>query len=111
MNNFVLPYVPSLQFSPGSSDVGDVSWLTPTAQFTAATFPSGCPGHSWQIVSAGRTSLSHKGVIYAAKALAGSVADLMENADLVKKAHEEFRATAAEGYDCPISKDLIPTVG
>ena len=111
MNNFVLPYVPGLQFSPGSSDVGDVSWLTPTAQFTSATFPSGCPGHSWQIVSAGRTSLSHKGVIYAAKVLAGSVADLMENRELLNKAREEFRITAAEGYDCPISKDLIPTVG
>ena len=85
--------------------------LTPTAQFTTATFPSGCPGHSWQIVSAGRTSLSHKGVIYAAKVLAGSVADLMENQDLVKQARDEFRITAAEGYDCPISKDLIPTVG
>ena len=111
MNNFVLPYVPSLTFSPGSSDVGDVSWLTPTAQFTAATFPSGCPAHSWQMVSAGRTSLSHKGVIFAAKVLAGSVADLMENKELLAKAREEFRVSAAEGYDCPISKDLIPTVG
>ena len=111
MNNFVLPYVPSLRFSPGSSDVGDVSWLTPTAQFTAATYPSGCPGHSWQIVSAGRTSLSHKGVLFAAKVLAGSVADLMENAEILNQVRAEFRSTTAEGYDCPISKDLIPTVG
>ena len=111
MNNFVMPYVPSLRFSPGSSDVGDVSWLTPTAQFTATTYPSGCPGHSWQIVSAGRTSLSHKGVLYASKVLAGAVADLMENQELLNKAREEFYLTAAEGYDCPISKDLIPTVG
>ena len=50
-------------------------------------------------------------MIYAAKVLAGSVADLMENEALIKKAREEFRITAAEGYDCPISKDLIPTVG
>ena len=111
MNKFVMPYVPSCHFSPGSSDVGDVSWLTPTAQFTAATYPSGCPGHSWQMVSAGKTSLSHKGLIYAAKVLAGAVSDLMEDPAILAEARDEFKVVAAEGYDCPISKDLIPTVG
>ena len=35
-------------------------------------------------------------------------ADLMENASLLKEAREEFAIAAAEGYDCPISADLIP---
>ena len=111
VNNFVIPYYPSCHFNPGSSDVGDVSWLTPTAQFEAVTWPSGCPGHSWQTVSTGRTTLAHKGLLYAAKALAGAVADLMEDADLVARARAEFRETTAEGYDCPISKDIVPTIG
>ena len=111
VNNFVIPYHPSCHFNPGSSDVGDVSWLTPTAQFEAVTWPSGCPGHSWQTVSTGRTTLAHKGLLYAAKALAGAVADLMEDADLVARARAEFRETTAEGYDCPISKDIVPTIG
>ena len=111
INNFVFPYYPSTHFNPGSSDVGDVSWLTPTAQFDAVTWPSGCPGHSWQTVSTGKTTLAHKGMLYAAKVLAGSVADLMEDAEILKKARAEFRETTAEGYDCPISKDIIPTVG
>ena len=111
VNNFVIPYYPSCHFNPGSSDVGDVSWLTPTAQFEAVTWPSGCPGHSWQTVSTGRTTLAHKGLLYAAKALAGAVADLMEDADLVAQARAEFRETTAEGYDCPISKDIVPTIG
>ena len=111
VNNFVIPYHPSCHFNPGSSDVGDVSWLTPTAQFEAVTWPSGCPGHSWQTVSTGKTSFAHKGVLYAAKALAGAVADLMENPELVAQARAEFRETTAEGYDCPISKDIVPTIG
>ena len=111
VNNFVIPYYPSCHFNPGSSDVGDVSWLTPTAQFEAVTWPSGCPGHSWQTVSTGKTSFAHKGVLYAAKALAGAVADLMESPELVAQARAEFRETTAEGYDCPISKDIVPTIG
>ncbi|MBO4937510.1 MAG: amidohydrolase [Oscillospiraceae bacterium] len=111
VNDFVIPYVPSNHFNPGSSDVGDVSWLTPTAQFTAVTWPSGCPGHSWQIVSAGKTTFAYKGLIYAAKVLAGSVADLMTDHILLEKARAEFRAATEEGYDCPISKDLLPTIG
>lgn len=109
MNQFVIPYVPSNSFSPGSTDVGDVSWLTPTAQFNTATWPSGSPGHSWQNVSAGKTSLAHKGLLLAAKVLAGAAADLMTDPGILKDAREEFRISAAEGYDCPIGKEVIPS--
>lgn len=102
INNFVLPYVPSNAFSPGSTDVGDVSWLTPTAQFQAVTWSSGAPGHSWQNVSQGKTSMAHKGLLYAAKVLSGAAADLMENPALLEKARAEFQEASAEGYDCPI---------
>ena len=108
LNNFVFPHTPCNPFSPGSTDVGDVSWLTPTAQFTAATWPSGSPGHSWQNVSCGKTSVAHKGMLYAAKALAGAGLDLMTQPQLLHDAKEEFSITAAEGYDCPIGPDLIP---
>jgi len=111
INDFVFPYIPSYKFSPGSTDVGDVSWLTPTAQFTAVTWPSGSPGHSWQNVSCGKTSLAHKGMLYAAKVLACAAADLMEQPELLARVREEFNLTAAEGYDCPIGPEVIPTVG
>ena len=108
LNNFVMPYVPSSIFSPGSTDVGDVSWLTPTAQFTAVTWPSGSPGHSWQNVSCGKTGIGHKGLLLAAKVLAGTAADLMTNPKHLQEARMEFHVTAAAGYDCPIGKDLEP---
>ena len=108
INDFIMPYVPSCAYSPGSTDVGDVSWLTPTAQFTTATWTSGSPGHSWQNVSIGRSSIAHKGMLQAAKVLAGTAADLMTNPQLLKEAREEFLTAAAEGYDCPIGPEVTP---
>ena len=106
LNNFVIDYVPSNSMSPGSTDVGDVSWLTPTAQFTAVTWVSGSPGHSWQNVAGGRHSIAHKGVLLAAKVLAGTAADLMEQPEILQQARAEFEEVTAAGYDCPIGKDV-----
>ena len=107
INDFVMPYVPSDYMSPGSTDVGDVSWLTPTAQFSAATWASNCPGHSWQMVSTGKTSFAHKAMLYAGMVLAGTAADLMTSPDILTDAREEFRETAASGYDCPLEPNLV----
>lgn len=109
LNDFILPYVPSTAYSPGSTDVGDVSWLTPTAQITTATWTSCSPGHSWQNVSIGKTSLAHKAMLQAAMVMAGSAADLMEDASLLAAARTEFQETAAEGYDCPIGPEVTFT--
>ena len=106
LNNFVVPYVPSSYRNPGSTDVGDVSWLTPTAQFTAVTWVSGSPGHSWQNVSIGKSSIAHKGLLLAAKVLAGTAADLMEQPDILAAAREEFSLATEECYDCPIGKEV-----
>lgn len=111
LNDFVIPYHPSFLYTPGSTDVGDVSWLTPTAQFTAATWVSGSPGHSWQNVAIGKHSIAHKGMLYAAKVMAGTVADMMDHPDILKKIREEFDICASEGYDCPIDNRVtIPTI-
>lgn len=106
MNDFIIPYVPSTMSTPGSTDVGDVSWLTPTAQFTTATWVSGTPGHSWQNVSLGKTGIAYKGMLQAAKILAGAAADLMDSPALLEKIRKEFNKNAAEGYDCPIGKEV-----
>ena len=47
--------------------MGDVSWLTPTAQIHVAAWPNGCPGHSWQNVSCDRTEIGHKAAVHAGK--------------------------------------------
>ena len=109
LNDFVVPYFSSRKHSFGSTDVGDVSWLTPTAQFRALTYPSNTPGHSWQNVSCGASSIGHKGVLYAGKVLAASAIDLYEKPEILKAAAMEFAEEAAEGYHCPIPPDAVPT--
>ncbi len=111
LNDFVYPFYSGDEFKPGSTDVGDVSWLTPTAQFNAVTFPAGSPGHSWQNVSCGRTSIGDKGLLYAAKVLAGTAADLYTKPDLLKAAKAEYaERTEEEQYLCPIEPDAVPYV-
>lgn len=75
---------------PGSSDVGDVSWNVPTAQITTACYALGTPEHSWQLVSQGRSSIAHKGLMLAAKTIAGAAVDLFEDKSLIDKAKVEF---------------------
>ena len=61
------------------------------------------------MVSTGKTGLAYKGLLYAAKVLAGATADLMEKPEILKQAREEFSENAAEGYDCPIGPEVVPS--
>lgn len=111
LNDFLLPYYSGEDFSPGSTDVGDVSWLTPTAQFTALCFPAGAPGHSWQNVSCGGSSIGDKGLLWAAQVLCGAAADLFSDPAILEAARADFRRrTAQRGYICPIPRDAVPYV-
>lgn len=110
MNDFLCPLYQGEAFNPGSTDVGDVSWLTPTAQIHVASWPNGCPGHSWQNVSCDGTSIGKKAAVCAAKVIAVSVVDLFQDPELLKKARTEFEKSTASGYVCPIPEDAVPTV-
>ena len=102
INNFIAPLYTGDAFSPGSTDVGDVSWQTPTAQVYTACFISGAPGHSWQNVSVGKTSIGHKGLLLAAKVIASSAIELMENPEIITAAKTEFENRTKSGYVSPI---------
>ena len=93
----------------GSTDVSDVSWNTPTAQFSTTCFPLATPGHSWAITSTGGMSIGHKGMIHAAKVLSIVCAELFEQPDLLAAAKAEFaEATAGRPYVCPIPANVEP---
>jgi len=93
----------------GSTDVGDVSYCTPTAQFGTLCSPVGTPGHSWQCTASHGTSIGYKGMIYAAKVLSLSILELMQKPDILKAARDEFaKATDGTGYICPLPDDLAP---
>ena len=110
MNDFLLPLYHGTANRPGSTDVGDVSWLTPTAQIRTACFAAGAPGHSWQNVSIGKSSIGHKGLIHAGKVLAMTAIDLFEQPEQLEKAKAEFAKRAKAGYTCPVPKDAVPTI-
>ena len=73
----------------GSTDVGDVSWVVPTTGFTTACWIPGTPGHSWQAVAAGGTSIARKGANLAARVLAVTAWDLFHDSDLLAAARTE----------------------
>ena len=105
LNDFVAPLHKGYHFSPGSTDVGDVSYQTPTVQVYTACYTSGAPGHSWQNVSLGKTSIAHKGMLYAAKVLASLAIDLYEDPDTLAAAKAEFAENIGDGYVCPIPEN------
>ena len=109
INDFLCPHYSCEDHFPGSTDVGDVSWLTPTAQISAVCWPSGVPGHSWQVVTCGKSALAHKGMLYAGKVLAGAVIDLLNDPETLAAARAEFEKRSASGYVCPIEPDAVPT--
>ncbi|HVB11039.1 MAG TPA: M20 family metallopeptidase [Bacillota bacterium] len=93
----------------GSSDVGDVSWLTPTAQLRAATWAVGTPGHSWQVVTQGTTTYAHKGMLLAGKTIAATAVHVMQNPEIIAKAKAELaERLAGEKYVSPIPADVKP---
>ncbi len=83
----------------GSTDVGDVSWNVPTVGFTTATWVPGTPAHSWQAVAAGGTSLGHKGMALAARLLARTAEDLLENPELIIEARQELESKQGEDFE------------
>ncbi len=93
----------------GSTDVADVSWITPTAQFRTTCFALGVPGHSWANTATGGVAIGHKGMLHAAKGMAISAARLIDDRDLLKSARDEFAAaTKDRPYTCPIPPHVQP---
>ncbi len=75
---------------PASTDVGDVSWMVPTAGLGTATWVPGTSAHSWQAVAANGMGIGHKAMIVAAKTLALSGIDLLYNPALLQQAKKEW---------------------
>lgn len=80
----------------GSTDVGDVSYTVPTAQLLAATWVPGTPAHTGQSTAASGMTIGQKGMMVAAKALALTALDLLNDGKLLDAAKTEF-ASALKG--------------
>jgi aminobenzoyl-glutamate utilization protein B len=105
----IAPYFETDYVIPASTDVGDVSWQTPTAQAYTACYPQGTVPHSWQLAACGKSAPLRKGLIQAAKVVAFTALDLLQDGALVRAARDEHaRRLSGERYRCPIPPDTAP---
>lgn len=112
-SKFIVNSVKEYKFTekamPGSTDVGDVSFVVPTAQVHTSCWAIGTAGHSWQVVAQGKCGYMHKAMLLAGKAMALSALELFENAEIIAEAKAELKERLnGEKYVCPIPADIKP---
>jgi aminobenzoyl-glutamate utilization protein B len=95
--------------SASSNDNGDVTWVVPSA---ALNFPATVPGitaHNWQAGVTPTSTMAHKGMVSAAKVLAGAMLDFLTKPELVRQARVEFeKATTEMKYFAVLPPDAKP---
>lgn len=106
-----IPYYDIDNFQYGSTDVGDVSRITPTIQFHAACFAIGTPLHTWQVVSQGKMPLAQKGMLYASEVMAATALSLFDKPEQLEAAKLELqKRLGPNGYTSPIPDGIKPTI-
>ena len=105
----VAPNLESKDTLAGSTDVAEVSYITPTGNLMTSTSPLGTPAHSWQQVAASGHSIGFKGTIYAAKVMALTTLDLFSKPELLQAARDEFmQSTGGKKYISPLPPEAKP---
>ena len=99
--------IPNEPTSGGFSDVGDVSYITPTMGLTVPTWPQEIAAHTWMATASNGTSIGFKGAVTASKVLALTGIDLLTDVELRKQAKADFdKRTEGFTYKSPIP-DII----
>lgn len=103
--------LPQRSWGGGSTDVAEVSWLTPTTALGVAMAPMGAPWHHWAEVACGGMSIGNKAMITAAKVMAASGIDFLTHPGIIKKMREEWmERKEGKEYKSPLPVDLEPPV-
>ena len=103
----VIPRVYEVGLDFASGDLGDVSRICPTGEIAVAVWAKGTSAHTWQATAQGKMPLAHKGMIYAAKVLAGAAIDLFNDPNKIAAAkNEHIEAMHHKSYVCPIPADV-----
>ncbi|OYQ78075.1 hypothetical protein B9T19_08390 [Ignatzschineria sp. F8392] len=95
------------KYFKASTDVGDVSWITPTAMFGVATWPLGTAAHTWQTTAASGSSIGFSAMIFASKVMATTLVDLYQNEGLLNIVKDEFnKNTSGHVYNSIFDKKI-----
>ena len=108
LHTSIAPLVWNGKVQAGSTDVGDASYVIPTAMCTTATATLGTAAHTWQMTAHGNTEIAHKAMLNAGEAMALAALKTMESPEILKKAHDEWMAETNGIYECPIPKEVGP---
>ncbi len=82
-----------LDAGTGSTDMGNVSHVTPSLHAYVATCPRGVPGHTREFGRATLTQDAHENMLTGVKALAMTVVDLLGDPAFLAKVKAEFERT------------------
>jgi aminobenzoyl-glutamate utilization protein B len=103
------PAMDETNVETGSTDVGDLSWITPLSMLNTTCSSTGAVGHSWGITACGGMSIGHKGMLHAAKIMALAAMDVFSDPQHLQKARAEFeRATKDHPYVTPLPENVFP---
>ena len=108
IHNILIPELPIPMIPTTSTDVGDVSWLAPTAEVQVCTACSNTVGHTWQRTAQGKSAPAHRGMLQAGKALAGAAIDLLTDPQLVEDARREWREQLHGRTYTPMPPEAAP---
>jgi len=89
---------------PLSLDIGDISYIIPTAQCSCSVWPIGVSAHTWQSCSSAGSDMGFKAMLLASKSIACTVFDVMDDKKVVEKAKEELIGKKGEFAYEPILK-------
>ncbi|MFW6131612.1 MAG: amidohydrolase [Candidatus Aminicenantaceae bacterium] len=93
----------------GSSDVGEVTLIAPTATLLFPGQVPGIIGHHWSSVACNYGSTAWKGLNTGAKVMASSAIDMFTNPEIVEKARTEFEKTSEKHpYNSYLPEDSKP---
>jgi aminobenzoyl-glutamate utilization protein B len=97
--------------SGGSTDVAEVSYITPTVSVRVTSAAADVPWHSWATAASHGTDGAVRAAEIAAKVLALTGVDMLTNPDLMQSAWAYFEEkTGGEPYSSPIPVDQKPPV-
>lgn len=101
--------LPEKSWGSGSTDVAEVSWLTPTTSLGVACTPIGAPGHNWAEAACAGTSIAHKALLTAAKVMAASGIDFFTSPEIIQKMRQEWtEKRKGREYKSPLPPELKP---
>jgi aminobenzoyl-glutamate utilization protein B len=91
-----------------STDVGDVSWCTPTMGCGMPTVPLEVGLHTWAATACHGTSIGLKSTVQVARVLTATGIDILTDAELRQAARADFeRRTNGKPYISPLGPEMV----